>query len=110
MFDWLFKRTKSKQPLDEQMTTESIIHTIDKRRALIDKSNIKADKELVEAMDRLMLFPLNYPVDELEVSLACKINYTRLLPIMVRLINDGSWELVDEKHRLGKGRRIRRVR
>lgn len=110
MFDWLFKRKNPEQHIDEQMTTESIIHTIEKRRALIDKSVMKADKERAEAMDRLMLFPLNYPADEIEISLVCKIEYTRFLAIINPSINDGTWEFVDAKNRLGKGRRLQRVK
>ena len=110
MFDWLFKKTKPEQPIDEQITTESIVHTIEKRRALIDKCGIKADKERVEAMDRLMLFPLYYPADEMEISLACKIDYTRFLAIINPLITDGEWEFVDAKNRRFKGRRLQRVR
>ena len=110
MFDRLFRKTKPEQLIDDPVTTESIIHRIEKRRTLIDGSTMKADKERVEDRDKLMLFPLNYPANEIEISLACEIDYTRFLAIINLLINNGAWEIVDEKNRLGKGRRIQRVR
>jgi len=107
MFDWIFKK---KPQIDDVITTESIIRNIEGRRMRIDEHRIKSSKRRDDAIETLALFPLNYPVDEMEVSLSCKIDWALFITIINRLIKEGTWEFVDETNRCGKGRRIQRVR
>lgn len=107
MFDKIFKKKKQ---IDDTITTESIIYSIECRRSHIAELLAESSERRDEAIKTLALFPLNYPVDEMELSLSCDINWTLFLTIINRLIKDGEWEFVDEANRYGKGRRIQRVR
>ena len=89
------------------MTTDTIIDSIEKRRTVIDECEKKHLADRGAAMEKLKLFPLNYPVDEMEVSRACSIEWVLFLSVLPDLIKRGEWEFVDEKNRCR--RRIQRV-
>ena len=107
MFDRIFKK---KPQIDDVITTESIISSIECRRRHINELLIESSERRDKAIEKLKLFPLNYPVDEMEISLSCDINWTLFLTIINRLIKEGTWEYIDETNKRGKGRRIQRVR
>jgi len=106
MFDWIFKK---KPPTDDVITTVSIIRNIEGRRMRIDEHQIKSSKRRDDAIETLALFPLNYPVDKMEIALSCKIDWALFLTIINRLIEEGTWEFIDEPNRRDKGRRIQHL-
>jgi hypothetical protein len=111
MFDWIRKRFRPRVNEEPTMiTTESIIDDVKRRRVAIEKYRIKSHENRTKAKERLALFPLNYPVDEMEITLSCKIDWILLLTIINQMIKEGTWEFVDETNRRGKGRRVQRVK
>ena len=92
------------------MSKQTIIDMIERRRATIRRMTGMSAKRRAKSEEAFAAFPLNYSASEMEIAIACDIDWGELVVRMSRLIDEGKWELISGTSRTRNGRIVQRVR